>query len=187
MVERVNPLVRQYQNTLDSLISANPHLERCLAHCRHCGIRFLVDPRSAGRENLRCPFGCRQHYRKQRSNERSKAYYRTDSGRRKKELLNARRSGKLGRSDSAPLEDELPVDELPVDIKLVLDNMVLAAGQVKASPMLDYLRMVIRVVEGVEVTGEELVIHLLDAMRQHCMAYRTKADYVLCFLHDRPP
>jgi hypothetical protein len=60
--------------------------------CCHCGIRFFTHPRSAGRRNLRCPFGCRQHRRRQRANARSRKYYRTRFGARKKKRLNGRRS-----------------------------------------------------------------------------------------------
>ncbi len=60
--------------------------------CCHCGIRFFTHPRNAGRRNLRCPFGCRQHHRRQRANARSRKYYRTGSGKKKKKHLNGKRS-----------------------------------------------------------------------------------------------
>jgi hypothetical protein len=60
--------------------------------CCHCGIRFFTHPRNAGRQNLRCPFGCRQHHRRHRANERSRQHYRTAEGRRNKKRLNGKRS-----------------------------------------------------------------------------------------------
>jgi len=67
-------------------------LQGCAVRCCHCGIRFLTHPRNAGRQQLRCPFGCRQHHRRRRAAERSRKYYQTDSGRRKKKRLNGKRS-----------------------------------------------------------------------------------------------
>ena len=64
----------------------------CLVRCCHCGILFLADRRNHNRENLGCPFGCREAHRRRASAARSMAYYRTESGRRKKQDLNARRS-----------------------------------------------------------------------------------------------
>ncbi len=72
-------------------------------------------------------------------------------------------------------------------MQLVLDGIVLTAAQVKTSPLLNYLRMVIRLIEGAEVTRAQLIACLLEALRQHSMAYRTRTDYVLCFLHQHPP
>jgi len=60
--------------------------------CCHCGIRFLTHPRNAGRLNLRCAFGCRQHHRRQCANERSRKHYRTPDGNRNKKHLNGKRS-----------------------------------------------------------------------------------------------
>lgn len=60
--------------------------------CCHCGIRFFTHPRNARRRNLRCPFGCREHHHRQQANARGRKYYQTRSGKRKKKLLNGRRS-----------------------------------------------------------------------------------------------
>ncbi len=60
--------------------------------CRHCGIRFFAHPRCAGRRDLRCPFGCRQHHHRQRANERSRKHYQSDAGKKNKKLLNGKRS-----------------------------------------------------------------------------------------------
>jgi hypothetical protein len=78
-------------------LQAHPELQLYVTHCAHCGIRFLTHPRNAGRRNLRCPFGCREHLRRQRSSQRSRAYYQTAAGKRKKQGHNRRR----GRPPSA--------------------------------------------------------------------------------------
>jgi hypothetical protein len=60
---------------LRSVLRSQSDLRRCLSRCQHCRIFFLTHPRNAGRSDLRCPFGCREAHRKQRSTERSVAYY----------------------------------------------------------------------------------------------------------------
>jgi hypothetical protein len=67
-------------------------LRDCAVHCCHCGIRFFTHPRNARRRNLRCPFGCREHHRRQRGNERSRKHYQTSEGRRNKKRLNGQRT-----------------------------------------------------------------------------------------------
>jgi hypothetical protein len=186
--------VRQYQNTLDSILTSHSalKLERCTTHCVHCGIRFLTDPRNAWRRNLRCPFGCRQHHRKQRSNHRSTAYYQTAEGKVKKEIQNAKRKQKAARGEQqscCPQEDkpQPSPDRLPEDMQLVLDEVVLTPDIVESSPTLPYLTTVIRLIEGRPLGQNDLVAHLLEALRQHSMAYRRRTDYVLRFLHQHPP
>ena len=90
--DRAGPLVRQYQITLDAVLRNHPGLASCAVHCRHCSIRFLTHPRNANRRDLHCPFGCREHHRRQQVNRRSKKHYRTDEGFKNKKRLNGRRS-----------------------------------------------------------------------------------------------
>ncbi len=214
--DRANPLVRQYQNTLDSVLREHPHLSRCVTHCVHCDIRFLTHPRNAGRNNLRCPFGCRQHHRRQASIRRSIAYYRTDQGKRQKEAQNIKRKKKAARRqqhepcpqqnqpDSTESSQPSPScgpspscrqehtpqgasDELPADMQLVLDGIVLTPQIITASGALSYLTMVIGLIEGRSISRSDLVAHLLQLLRQHSMAYRSRRDYVLGFLQQHPP
>jgi len=42
--------------------------------------------------NLRCAFGCREHHRRQRGNERSRKHYQTSEGKRNKKRLNGQRT-----------------------------------------------------------------------------------------------
>ncbi len=206
-----SPLVQQYQVALDSVLKSDTELQKCVAHCVHCGIRFLTDSRCAYRTDLRCPFGCRQHHRRQRSNERSTAYYQTPSGRRKKKLLNACRSCDSSRTEVEPRDDasgqltspneqsanEQSANEQSANeqrsyepsskVELSLEGVVLRESTVQNSPMLPYVRMIVSLIEGIRLTNNELVNLLRQALRQHSMAYRRRVDYVLSFLHEHPP
>lgn len=151
--DRANPLVRQYQTALDSVLKSNPRLRQCVAYCIHCRIRFLTHPRCAGRVDLRCPFGCRQHHRQQRSNERSAAYYQTASGKRKKKRLNARRTcnsspvvadePRTDASEQATSANEQLPDELSRKVELRLEGVVLRESTLLKSGMLPYVRMIV--------------------------------------------
>jgi hypothetical protein len=210
--DRANPLVRQYQTALDSVLESHPHLSGCVVSCSHCAIRFFTDPRCAGRLNLRCPFGCRKHHHQQRSCQRCAAYRRTKAGKAKKKLLNARRSCRSASPDSSPqtdappsvdaplaetppeppteslpVKEELPAEPLPITEKLRLEDVVLDAEIVRKSPTLPYVRMLVYLIEGIRLSVEELVKLLLQALRQHSIAFRRRADYVLRFLHEHPP
>jgi hypothetical protein len=210
--EQVNPLVRQYQTTLDSLLESDGKLKRRITHCLDCGIRFLAAPQNAGREDLRCPFGCTKHHRAQQSNERVKAYRGTEEGKEKKDALNARR---YRRSPSTvcespceasaytqppPCEAADPANsplaenatqplaaKLPVAIELDFDGVVLDEWSVVNSPMLPYIRTLIWMIDGIRLSHVEVVDWLRQVQRQRSMAYRPRRDYVLRFLHQHPP
>jgi len=147
---------------------------------------------------LRCPFGCREHHRKQQSNQRSTAYYQTAAGKQKKTRLNAKRSVSRDAAlpeptaqHASPTPAAPPADRssAPVSekIELELEAVVLTPEVVTTSPMLPYLQMLINQLEGVQLSRKELVAYLLKAMRQHSIAYRTRSDYALLFLHQHPP
>jgi len=55
------------------------------------------------------------------------------------------------------------------------------------SPMLPYVRTIVGLIEGVELTREEVLGLLRRSMRQRSMAPRRRIDYVLGFLHQHPP
>jgi hypothetical protein len=189
---------------LDSVLESDRRLQQYVVACQQCGIRFLTHPRCAGRTDLRCPFGCRQHHRRQRSSQRSAAYYRTPSGKAKKECLNRLR---YRRSPAAadppqpdpgppmasptplgsPEENGTPTAESPEKIELRLEGMVLDKARVTNSPLLPYVRMMLSLIEGIRLTCQELVRLLHRALRQHSFAFRSRTDYVLRFLHEHPP
>jgi hypothetical protein len=177
-------------------LQSHPELQGCLAYCVHCGIRFLTHPRNAGRRDLRCPFGCREHHRRERSRQRSAAYYQTAVGRRKKKGLNGRRHGKGDAPTAQPQDDldpqgasphEPTSDALPVKVELRLEGVVLDESSLATSPMLPYVRMVVSLIEGVELTCRELVHLLRQSMRQHSIGARRGFDYLRGCRHQRPP
>ena len=215
--DRASPLVRQYQTALDSILQSHPALQGCVVYCVGCGIRFLAHPRNAGRRDLRCPFGCREYHRQQRSCQRSTAYYQTAAGKAKKKRLNARRQSPpsappLPAGDpqgmppdpqadhcrpckygARPCYARCPVpappasEPLPATAKLRLEGMVLDETSVANSPMLPYVRMVVSLIEGVEFTCREVVHLLWQSLRQHSIGARRRIDYLLGFLHQHPP
>lgn len=208
--DQAKPLVRQYQTTLESVlqadsVSSNSQLQNRVAYCVHCGIRFLTWPQNVGRQDLRCPFGCRKHHRKQSSNQRSADYYQTDKGKEKKRRLNAKRSSTPSppnRSDRQPRQlappesphSKLPhefsteaCDEFSVQVELYLQGVTLDEGTLTGSPMLPYVRMMVNLIDGLTLSRDELVAALQKRVRQHSMSKRRRIDYVLRFLHQHPP
>jgi hypothetical protein len=178
-------LVLRYQTALDSVLESHPELQPCVADCAHCGIRFITHPRNAGRIDLRCPFGCRGVHRRQRSSQRSVAYYQTPAGKRKKRRLNARRTAAALAPQPGPAAPGLP--EPRSEAQLCLDGVVLDEPSLLASPMLPYLRMAVRLITGVSLSLGELIGLLRRALRQHSIARRRRTDYVLHVLHRCPP
>jgi hypothetical protein len=115
---------------------------------------------------LRCPFGCREAHRKQRSTERSVAYYTTAEGKAKRKMQNGKRAQGGVRAEANPPVPEAP--EFP-------------AG------MVGYVAMVASLIEGRPVSVEEMVQRLVRAMRQHSMARRRRMDYVVAQLQKNSP
>jgi hypothetical protein len=160
--------VLAYYAVLRSVPRAQPALRRCLTRCRHCGIFFLTHPRNAGRDDLRCPFGCRQAHRRRQSDRRSAAYYQDEAGQEKKRALNAKRRKTPARpSPPPPLVDELP--------------------SAWPRPLLPYLQMVTSLLEGRAVSLAEVVAMLLRALRQHRMVRARRIDQTVAWLHEAPP
>jgi hypothetical protein len=209
---RVIPLVRQYQTILDSLLESDTALQRCIKHCLGCGIRFLTAPQNAGREDLRCPFGCAKRHRARESNARVKAYRRTEAGKAKKDALNARRYRRQASSDCQPSRQSLAVvesqpctlpapadspvaenatpslpSELSVALELDLDGVILDEASIVNSPMLSYIRTLVGMLDGVWLSQVEVVAWLLEVQRQRSMLYRPRREYVLRLLHQHPP
>jgi hypothetical protein len=163
-------LVLSYYAGLRSVLRAQAELRRCLTRCRHCGIFFLTHPRNAGREDLRCPFGCRQAHRRHQSDQRSTAYYRDEAGKEKKRTLNAKRRKRPPPPPAPP--SPLLVDEFP---------------SAWPQTMLPYLQMVISLIEGRPVSLAEVVAVLRRALRQHRIARTRRIDHTVGWLHAEPP
>jgi hypothetical protein len=159
-------LVKQYYVVLRSVLRSRPDLRRYLSRCRHCRIFFLTHLRNAGRRDLRCPFGCREAHRKQRSTERSVAYYATAEGKAKKKMQNGKRAQGRVNADA--------------------NHAVTGAPEFPAG-MVGYVAMVASLIEGRRVSEAEIFQMLLRAMRQHSMARRRRMDYVVAQLQKRGP
>jgi hypothetical protein len=77
--------------------------------------------------------------------------------------------------------------ESPLTIELRLDGVVLDESSLVSSPMLPYVRMVLSLIEGVELTCGEVVCLLRQSLRQRRFGARRRIDYILGFLHQHPP
>jgi hypothetical protein len=156
-------LVLAYYVVLRSVLRLKPWLRKCLARCRHCGIFFLADPRNAGRQDLGCPFGCSRAHRKKQSTKRSVAYYQEPEGKVKKQALNARRRKSPRSSEpSSPVSPEL-------------------------RPFLEYLCVVLGLIEGRPVQLWEVIAMLEQTVRQHRMVRTRRIDQGVAWLHEQPP
>ena len=168
-------MVLSYYALLRLIVREVPELRRCLCHCRHCGIFFIADPRNAKRTDLGCPFGCRESYRKQRSSERSAAYYRTSEGRIKKRLQNARRrrTGLVSKSGEQELMGGAAKPR--------------SSAEGKISGIAVYLAMVIGLIERRRVRVWEIQGLLERIVRQHRMAEGQRGDYGEGEIERSPP
>lgn len=151
---------------LRSIVRNQPELRRCLKRCRHCRIFFLTHPRNAARQDLRCPFGCRQAHRKRQSNQRSAAYYQDERGKVKKQQQNAKRRKKTVPVAGAPLPEENPP---------------------WPQPIVEYVRMVTSLIEGRQVSLAEVLEMLRRVVRQHRMVRMRRIDQIVAWLNERPP
>jgi len=148
---------------LRSVLRIKPWLRKCLARCRHCGIFFLTDPRNAGRQDLGCPFGCSRAHRQRQSTQRSIAYYREPEGKIKKQALNARRCNR-----PQPAASPSPV---PPGLR----------------PFLQYVCVMVGLIEGRPVRLWEVIGMLERTQRQHRMVRTRRIDQSMARLNEQPP
>lgn len=154
----------EYYWVLRSVLRAKPHLRRCLSRCRHCRIFFLTDPRNAGRQDLGCPFGCREAHRKEQSTRRSVEYYRGEHGPMKKAIQNAKRRAPVKAEEAQP------------------EPAVRGDG-----PMGEYVRRGVSLIEGRRVSTEEILEMLARVLRQHRMVRCRRIDQSIEWLNKNPP
>jgi hypothetical protein len=146
----VRSIVARYYWAIRIVIKQQPELKRCLTRCRHCQILFFTHPRNAGRNDLGCPFGCRQAHRRQKSTERSVAYYRSKDGKKKKIALNQRRNR---------------IQEIPDS---TIDSFVGSKGDADRT-ILSHIQMVVSLIEGYQVALETIKTLVAKLLRQHRM------------------
>ena len=161
----VRALVARYYVLLRSVLHTHLHLRHCLCRCRECRIFFLTHPRNAGRKDLRCPFGCREMHRRQKSSQRSAAYYRTEHGKGKKKDQNDKRRQRGQGTDPRRPPGKGPAMQLDADI-------------------VRYLAMLVSRIERRRVSEREIRKILARAVRQHRIAKRRRIDYVLHYLEN---
>jgi hypothetical protein len=77
--------------------------------------------------------------------------------------------------------------ELPEKAELRLEGVVLDEPTLTNSPLLPHARMVVNVIECLQLTRRQFLDLLLAALRQHRIASRKRADYVRSYLHEHPP
>lgn len=159
-----------YYVVLRSVLRLKAGLRKCLARCWHCGIYFLTDPRNAGRRDLGCPFGCRQAHRQRQSTRRSVDYYREPEGKIKKRALNARRRKTPVAAKSEPPSSASPSWPLPWP-----------------RAILEYVCVVVGLIEGRRVKLSEVVEMLLGTLRQHRMVRTRRIDQSVAWLNEQPP
>ena len=152
---------------LRSVLRLKPLLRECLTRCRHCRIFFLTDPRNRGRKDLGCPFGCSLAYRKQQSTRRSVAYYQDPIGKAKKRDINARRNDRDPVAPSSPLT---PPSIVPWPL-----------------PLLEYLCIVVGLIEGRSIGLTEVLAMLRRTVRQHRMVRTRRLDHSVAWLNEQPP
>ena len=152
-----------YYVVLRSVLRLKPWLRKCLARCRHCGIFFLTDVRNAGRKDLGCPFGCSQAHRQSQSTCRSVAYYREPEGKVKKRDLNARR-----RKTPRPRPPSTPASPW-------------------LRPILEYVCVMVGLIEGRKIRLWEVVEMLERSLRQHRMVRTRRIDQSVAWLNEQPP
>ena len=112
----------------------HPDLASCAVCCRQCGIRFLTHPRNANRCDLHCPFGCREYRRRQQANERSRKHYQTQQGRRKKKLLNGKRSSAVSDSQMLGETVERETGSVNEEVSSTETSAAEAPGQASCDP-----------------------------------------------------
>ena len=178
----VAALVLEYYLVLRSAFRAKPKLRACRTRCPDCGILFLTHPCNLHqRGRIRCPFGCRQEHRRREALRRSAAYYRSPKGKERKKKLNQRRcllsarppgQGRPGGHKAKPAAPS----KRPTGKRL------------KPSPeILQYVRMVVRLMEGRRITRRQVLLMLAKILRQHTLTRRRKIDHAVLWLKKRPP
>jgi len=167
----VAAVVLQYYLLLRSVLRTKPPLRQCLVRCRHCRIFFLTHPCNAGRKDLGCPFGCRRAHRKQQSTLRSVAYYRDPIGKEKKRALNGKRAKPKSDADRPAVRPA-----------------ALESGSARWNRlMLEYVRMLVSLIEARSVSRTEIVQMLQRVLRQHSLGRRREIDHALIWLQEHPP
>ena len=164
--------MRLYYAVIRSTLRAHPHLRPLLKRCKHCRIYFFTGPQNARRQDLRCPFGCREACRRRSSIQRSVAYYRKHKDR--KAELNRRRYLLSGKAAAQARREAKRASgaEAPADVG------------VSASKIVKHVRLLVRLIEGRPVSLEEVLEMLRRNRRQHSICRERRMDYIVRRIND---
>ena len=154
--------VLAYCLELRAALRTYPRAWRYLRRCAVCRLFFLVDPRSAWREFVCCPYGCRPIWRRQRSNERVADYYEKASGREKKRAINRRRN-RQGASAKRKQKPE-PAPPRPADEEV-------------SPEIITHLQSVLSLFEDRRVGRDEIIALLMKIRRQRQIGRRPSSGY----------
>ena len=176
----VRELVVHYYFVLRSILRSKPHLRKLLTRCRDCGIFFITYPQNVKRDDLRCPFGCREAHREEDSKKRSAEWYRSEKGREKKKALNRGRSlqslsgngnNYLANEESSPRQGHIVED----DSEVVRDRVTLS-----------YIQMLISAIEGRSVSLDEVLTILRKKVRQRSIDKQKQFIYAIHYPRGKP-
>ncbi|MFH1574616.1 MAG: hypothetical protein ABIG68_11570 [Acidobacteriota bacterium] len=163
-------LVRSYYAQIRSLLRERPDLRPYLKRCKHCGILFFTGRSNAGRDDLRCGFGCREAHRRRSSHSRSAAFYREHPEKkrhqnRKRYLQTCPRPG--GRA-----------------AKTIRDKAALPK-HAAPPPIVRHVRVIVSLIERRRVGLAEIVEMLAKKGRQHRIAWWKRRAYGGCRIEGR--
>jgi len=197
----VAALVLEYYLVLRSAFRAKPKLRACRTRCPSCGILFLTHPCNLHqRGRIRCPFGCRQEHRRREAIRRSTAYYRSPKGKESKKKLNQRRC--LLSARPAGLSAACPPPQRGRHVpgqagqdrpsepkaKRAAPSKRPTGKRLQPSPeILQYVRLVVSLMEGRRITRRQVLVMLAKILRQHTLTRRRKIDHAVLWLKKRPP
>ena len=128
-----------------------------LLRCSQCRILFPSALCNKDREDIACPFGCREERKRESLNRRSRKYYQEQKGREKKQDRNRHRSRDLVK----PLNTV--ARKLPISLTLAR-----------------HFRWILKVNEGRHFTNENVYALVGEILRQRSLDF---ADFVV---HDPP-
>jgi hypothetical protein len=156
------------------VLKQKPYLRECLTRCRFCQIFFITHPRNANRNDIGCPFGCREAHRRKESTKRSVEYYRTKEGKGKKKDLNAHRYVKdiLQKTSKEPGKEKIDAEDI---------------GTAVDQPTLTYLQTVTSLIEARVVHIKEIMSMIRTILRQHSIDEPIKLLYATQNCRAIPP
>ena len=157
-----------YYQLLRSLLKEKPHLRKCLAKCRHCQVLFFTHPRNASRNDLGCPFGCRQIHRRDSAVKRSIEFYKSTAGKIKKQNINNRRND--SRPKAEPTKPPENSYEFGIDTTIV-----------------SHIRVTTSLIEGRPVAFKEAIRIVAKLLRQLSFDSMKKMVYGNSRTQTKPP